>query len=52
MTWTKNPNYWGYDEKVPGEPLALYRQVKVALVIPEETTRLAAMRSAKIDHMG
>ena len=24
VTWTKNPNYWGYDEKYPREPLALY----------------------------
>ena len=23
ITWTKNPDYWGYDEKVPAEPLAL-----------------------------
>ena len=51
MTWTKNPNYWGYDEKYPENRLPYIDELR-ALVIPEETTRLAAMRSAKIDHMG
>ena len=23
MTYVKNPDYWGYDEKVPAEPVAL-----------------------------
>ena len=51
MTWTKNPNYWGYDEKYPENRLPYIDELR-GVVIPEETTRLAAMRSAKIDHMG
>ena len=51
MTWTKNPDYWRYDEKYPENRLPYVDQIR-ALVIPEETTRLAALRSAKIDHMG
>ena len=23
LTWTKNPDYWGYDEKIPAEPPAV-----------------------------
>ena len=51
MTWTKNPNYWGFDEKYPENRLPYIDELR-ALVIPEESTRLAAMRTAKIDHMG
>ena len=51
MTWTKNPNYWGYDEKYPENRLPYVDELR-ALVIPEESTRLAAMRSGKLDHMG
>ena len=51
MTWTRNPDYWRYDEKYPENRLPYVDEIR-ALVIPEETTRLAALRSAKIDHMG
>ena len=51
MTWTKNPNYWGFDEKYPENRLPYIDELRF-LVIPEESTRLAAIRSAEIDYMG
>ena len=36
MTWTKNPNYWGYDEKYPENRLPYIDELR-ALVIPEES---------------
>ena len=49
-TWEKNPNYWGVDEKF-GNRLPYideYRQ----LLMPEISTRLAALRTGKVDFMG
>ena len=48
MTWTKNPDYWGYDEKYPENRLPYVDEHKV-LEIPEEATKMAALRSGKID---
>ena len=48
MTWIKNPNYWGYDEKYPENRLPYLDGLQM-LVMPEEATRVAALRSAKID---
>ena len=48
FTFTKNPNYWGYDEKYPDNRLPYIDQLR-ALHMPEEATRLAALRSGKID---
>ena len=48
FTFTKNPNYWGHDEKYPENRLPYIDQLR-ALHIPEEATRLAALRSGKID---
>ena len=50
-TYVKNPNYWGYDEKYPGNRLPYIDEIK-SLVMPEEATRVAAMRSGKIDALG
>ena len=50
-TWTKNPDYWAYDEKYPENRLPYVDKV-IALLIPEEATRLAALRSGKIDMLG
>ena len=50
-TFTKNPNYWGYDEKYPQNRLPYIDQLK-ALVMPEETARIAALRTGKIDIIG
>ena len=51
LTYTKNPDYWGYDEKFPENRLPYVDEFRV-LVMPEEATRLAALRSGKIDYTG
>ena len=48
LTYTKNPDYWGFDEKYPENRLPYVDEVR-RLVIPEEATWLAALRSGKID---
>ena len=50
-TWTKNPDYRGYDEKYPQNRLPYIDQLK-ALVIPENTARISALRTGKIDYLG
>ena len=49
--FTKNPNYWGYDEKYPQNRLPYIDQMK-HLVMPEETARIAGLRTGKIDMLG
>ena len=51
MTWTKNPNYWGVDEKFPQNRLP-YIDTLRGLVMPDESARIAAMRSGKVDYLG
>ena len=46
-TYTKNPNYWGYDEKFPENRLPYLDEIKV-LIIPDSSTRLSAFRTGKI----
>ena len=48
LTFTKNPNYWGYDEKYPENRLPYVDDVRFP-IMPEEATRLAALRSGKVD---
>ena len=48
VTWEKNPNYWGYDEKYPENRLP-YVDGLTALIMPDAATRLAALRSGRID---
>jgi peptide/nickel transport system substrate-binding protein len=50
LTLTKNPNYWGYDERYPQNKLPYVNGVQI-LIIPNQTTGLAALRSGKIDVM-
>ena len=50
-TYTKNPDYWSYDEKYPENRLPYIDEVR-GLVMPEVATFLAALRSAKIDYIG
>ena len=38
ITYTKNPNYWGHDEKFPENRLPYLDEVK-ALIIPDPSTR-------------
>ena len=51
VTFIKNPNYWGFDEKYPENRLP-YVDELTALIMREEATRLAALRSGKIDYLG
>ena len=51
LTWTKNPNYWGYDEKYPDNRLPYIDEMK-GLEINEVATMLAGLRSGKIDFIG
>ena len=49
ITWTKNPDYWGYDEKYPDNLLPYVDELRI-LIIPEEATVMSAMRTGKIDY--
>ena len=49
--YTKNPNYWGFDPKWPENRLPYFDKIEVR-IIPEVATRLAALRSGKIDYVG
>ena len=49
-TLIKNPNYWGYDERYPQNKLPYINTFKV-LIIPDNATALAALRTGKIDAM-
>ena len=49
MTYVKNPDYWGYDEKYPQNRLPYVDKLRV-LVLPEEATAMAALRSGKLDY--
>ncbi len=51
MTYTKNPDYWGADEKYPQNRLPYIDQLSVVF-IPEPATRLAALRSGRHDFLG
>jgi peptide/nickel transport system substrate-binding protein len=51
ITWVKNPNYWGYDERHPENQLP-YVDTWKQLIIPDQSTRLAALRTGKIDILG
>ena len=46
-TWEKNPNYWGVDEKF-GNRLPYIDELR-ALMMPDASTRLAALRTGRID---
>ena len=50
-TYTKNPDYWDFDEKYPEYRLPYIDEMKF-LVMPEEATIMAALRTAKIDYRG
>jgi peptide/nickel transport system substrate-binding protein len=48
MTFSRNPNYWGYDVRYPQNKLPYLDAVKV-LVVPDISTSLAALRTGKLD---
>jgi peptide/nickel transport system substrate-binding protein len=47
-TLIKNPNYWAYDERYPQNQLPYMDMVKF-LIVPDNATSLAAVRTGKID---
>lgn len=48
MEFSRNPDYWGYDERYPKNRLP-YADKLIELAIPDPATSLAAMRSGQID---
>ena len=51
VTYKKNPNYWGYHEWYPENRLPYADGVKF-LIIPDDATAYAALRTGKIDSVG
>ena len=51
ITYEKNPDYWGHDEKYPENRLP-YTDSLRTLVMPETATILAALRSRQLDYTG
>ena len=47
LTYAKNPNYWGYDEKFPENRLPYLDEIKF-LIIPDPSTRLTALRTGTL----
>ena len=50
-TWTRNPDYWGLDEKFPENRLPYFDGLR-ALIMKEPATILAALRSGQVDYVG
>ncbi len=48
ITYSKNPDYWRYDERYPQNKLPYADYVKI-LIIPDASTQRAALRTGKID---
>jgi peptide/nickel transport system substrate-binding protein len=48
ITFVKNPKYWGHDMRNPNNQLPYIDTLQV-VVIPDNSTMLAALRTAKID---
>jgi peptide/nickel transport system substrate-binding protein len=48
MTFNKNPNYWGYDERHPQNKLPYADTLKV-VNISDIATRIAALRTGRVD---
>lgn len=51
LSFVKNPNYWRYDEAHPENRLPYADKLQM-LIIPEVATRLAALRTGKLDVIG
>ena len=47
-TFTKNPDFWDYDEKYPENRLPYVDEIR-ALLMADEATRISALRTGKID---
>ena len=51
ITYEKNPDYWGFDEKYPENRLPYTDKIRT-LVMPEEATIAAALRTRQLDFTG
>ena len=51
VTLTKVPGYWGFDEKFPENRLP-YIDERRLLIIKDESTKISALRTGKLDYMG
>ena len=51
ITYVKNPDYWGFDEKYPENRLPYFDQLQ-GLIIKEEATRIAGLRAGRFDFLG
>ena len=51
QTWIKNPDYWGTDEKYPQNRLPYFDGL-TGLIMKEDATILAALRSGQLDYVG
>ena len=49
--YTRNPNYWAFDEKWPENRLPYIEKI-YGLVIVEHATRIAGLRAGTIDYIG
>ena len=50
QTYMKNTDYWGVDEKF-GNPVPYIDELR-SVLLPDEATRIAALRSRKVDYVG
>jgi len=48
LTFNKNTEYWGYDERYPENKLPYLDQLKI-IAIPDTETAISALRTGKID---
>jgi peptide/nickel transport system substrate-binding protein len=51
MTFSANPNYWGYDERYPENQLP-YADTLEILVIQDASTAVTALRTGQLDILG
>ena len=49
ITYAKNPDYWGYDEKYPENRLPYVDQL-IGLLMTEAATVVSALRTGKVDY--
>jgi peptide/nickel transport system substrate-binding protein len=49
-TLVRNPNYWGTDERYPGNKLPYIDELKY-LIIPDDSTAISAVRTGKLSIM-
>jgi peptide/nickel transport system substrate-binding protein len=51
ISYSRNPSYWGHDERYPQNQLPYVDKLKI-LIIPDAATTLAALRTGKLDILG